>query len=89
MASPAQEVRGLAATEYVSRWLRRNLPLALPCLTLPLLPTQSGHLEHLTESRGDDDRGGRQRLLFSRAVVDSVAEPSAVAVVSRSPEQGM
>lgn len=89
MASPAQEVCGVAATEYVSRWLRRNLPLALPCLTFPRLPTHSGHQEHLAGNVGDGDRRGRQRLLVGRAVVDSVAEPSAIAVVSRSPEQGM
>lgn len=89
MASPAQEVCGVAATEYVSRWLRRNLPLALPCLTFTRLATHSGHQEHLAGAGGDDDRGGRRRLLVGRAVVDSVAEPSAIAVIYRSPEQGM
>lgn len=82
--APVREVKGAAATEFVIRWLRRNLPIALPALKA---------LE-LVACRGSRQRGGggdvkRARLLAGRAMVDSVAETSAVAVVSRSMGQSM
>lgn len=72
MATPVQEIRGTAATEFVSRWLRSNLPIALPSFnTLSLVSTSLN------------------RRSCRRAVADSVANPSAVAIVSRLPEQVM
>lgn len=76
MASPLQEVRGAAATEFVSRWLRSNLPIALPSFNALGLMSPQAYPE------SGSGFGGR-------AVVDSVAAPSAVAVVSCSPEQSM
>eukprot|EP00903_Cladosiphon_okamuranus_P017066 g15728.t1 len=73
VTSPVQEVTGAAATEFVSRWLRSNLPIALPSFNA---------LGGLMSTHPGAGAGGR-------AVVDSVAAPSAVAVASCSPEQTM
>eukprot|EP00752_Nemacystus_decipiens_P001428 g1408.t1 len=78
VAAPVQEVRGAAATEFVSRWLRCNLPIALPSLNALDLTSRQSHPGSVSVSGSG---GG--------AVVDSVANPSAVAVVSCSPEQSM
>lgn len=85
MSAPVREVKGAAATEFVVRWLRRNLPIALPALkTLELVAC------HGSRQQGGKTRGAQGgRLLAGRAMVDSVAEPSAVAVVSRSKGQSM
>ncbi len=72
MATPVQEIRGTAATEFVSRWLRGNLPVALPTFNT---------LSHTSTILN--------RRFYRRGVADSVANPSAVAVVSRFPEQVM
>ncbi|CAM9095403.1 unnamed protein product, partial [Hapterophycus canaliculatus] len=85
VASPAQEVRGAAATEFVSRWLRHNLPVARPALNLLALMT-TGCSQHQLR-RGSSD--GQHRRVAQRILVDSVVQPSAVAVVSCSPEQRM
>lgn len=79
-----REVKGAAATEFVVRWLRRNLPIAMPAKKLLELVACRGSPQ---EGRTSDVQGGR--LLAGRAMVDSVVEPSAVAVVSRFTEQSM
>ncbi|CAN0026924.1 unnamed protein product [Scytosiphon promiscuus] len=84
VASPAQEVNGAAATEFVSRWLRHNLPVASPALNM-LAPTAAGYGQHQLRTGNGD--GHHRRPARRRALVDSVAQPSAVAVVSCSPEQ--
>lgn len=85
VTAPVREVKGAAAAEFVARWLRRNLPIALPALkTLELVVACRG-----SRQRGRTSGAQGQRLLAGRAMVDSVANPSAVAVVSRSTEQSM
>lgn len=79
-----REVKGAAATEFVVRWLRRNLPIALPALKYLELVACRGSRQQRRTSGAQGEL-----LLAGRAIVDSVAEPSAVAVVSRSKEQSM
>lgn len=87
--SPAQEITGVAATEFVSRWLRSNLPITLPALNaLTLIEGGCAQQHHRIGSRSGDGQEQR-RVCGGRALADSVAEPSSVAVVSCSPEQGM
>lgn len=83
--APVREVKGAAATEFVIRWLRRNLPIALPALKALELVARRG-----SRQRGGGASGGQGgRLLAGRAMVDSVVETSAVAVVTRSTGQSM
>ncbi|CAN0300671.1 unnamed protein product, partial [Ectocarpus sp. 8 AP-2014] len=87
--SPAQEITGVAATEFVSRWLRSNLPITLPALNaLTLIEGGCAQQHQRIGGRGGDGQEQR-RVRGGRALADSVAEPSSVAVVSCSPEQGM
>ncbi|CAM9728086.1 unnamed protein product [Ectocarpus sp. 13 AM-2016] len=89
VGSPAQEIAGVAATEFVSRWLRSNLPITLPALNaLTLIEGSCAQQHHRIENRSGDGQEQR-RVRGWRALADSVAEPSSVAVVSCSPEQGM
>ncbi|CBN76620.1 expressed unknown protein [Ectocarpus siliculosus] len=87
--SPVQEITGVAATEFVSRWLRSNLPITLPALNaLKLIEGGCAQQHQRIGSRSGDGQEQR-RVRGGRALADSVAEPSSVAVVSCSPEQGM
>ncbi|CAM9369096.1 unnamed protein product [Ectocarpus fasciculatus] len=87
--SPAQEIMGVAATEFVSRWLRSNLPITLPALNALTLIEGGCARQHRRIGSRSGDRQEQRRVLGGRALADSVAEPSSVAVVSCSPEQGM
>lgn len=79
----------MAATEFVSRWLRSNLPITLPALNALTLVGGGRAQQHQRMGRRSDDGQGQRPVLGGRALADSVAEPSSVAVVSCSPEQRM
>lgn len=82
MLSSIQEIRGLAATEIIARWLELSIPNACP--TLQMLREI---ILNVGASCGYSSVANEDRDLLGWAVADSITNPSAVAVVSRSMEQ--